>query len=79
MKRGEQGTKEKDPCPHHKIKIINQMAKWEEWEKVMCPNPHVTRSMLRKEKGGTLEKTPSLEELLLVVSTYFEINSACTC
>jgi hypothetical protein len=26
MKRGEQGTKGKDPCPHHKIEIINEVA-----------------------------------------------------
>jgi hypothetical protein len=58
----EQGTKGKDQRPSQKIKILDRGAKKEE-EKKSCTQPSFTRSMSKKEKGGTLEEHISRKTL----------------
>ncbi len=41
--------------------------------------PLVTRNMSKIKKKGTLERTPSLEEPSLAITTCFEIDATCTC
>jgi hypothetical protein len=54
---------------------------YEEWEKVKYSTPLrplVTRSMLEKERGGTLKRTPSLEKPSLTIMGCLKIDAACT-
>jgi hypothetical protein len=43
-------------------------------------DPNIIRSMLKNQRGGTLEKTPSLEEPSpVIMACHIKIVAACTC
>jgi hypothetical protein len=43
-------------------------------------DPIIIRSMLEKERGGTLEKTPNLKEPSpVIMACHIKIVAACTC
>jgi hypothetical protein len=60
-KRGKQGTKGKDPQPNQKTKTLNQGGNKEKWQKIKYM-PFISRSMSKKERGYTLERTLILKE-----------------
>jgi hypothetical protein len=70
MKGPTSKPKKQKPSPSGQIRKMG---------KSHVPNPLVTRSMLEKEKGTTLERTPNIEKPSPTIMIHFEIDVDCIC
>jgi hypothetical protein len=80
QQRGRKGTRWKDPSPS-KLRILQrgQMARGMRRNQVLEPSPPIARSILNKQRGGTLKRMFSLDEPSPIIITHLKIKVVYAC